>query len=623
MPTEPNEWAVLDELLGLVPETVESAGDQRFAFYGRCSTEDNQDPETSYRWQRGNAEKFVSEASIVADYFDIGQSRSVPWHRRREAARLLADLKNPGRGWTAIVVGEGTRCWFGNQFSLVAPRLQAHGVEVWVPELGGRFDARNVTHSMMMSMLGGLSESERQHVQQRTRASMDAQVLNEGRHQGGRPPYGYMVVDGPPHPNPNRASDGLKLRILSLDVSTAPVVQRIFRDYLVGRGDKAIAIALNREGVPCPSAHRPEQNRHRAKDGWQAGTVAAILQNPRYTGYAVFGRWTKHEELLDPDDAAAGNITRFRRSPTHRIVRSKSPAHPAIISVEIFTQAQLLRRQRAGGGNRTRAKLERNRASSSLRPYLLSGLVRCTGCGRKMQAELVRDAVYYRCRAKTIAPGSPVLQDHPRTVNLREDVVVGPIDSWLASLLDRDHREKTIAALLAAQDTDDTDVQRRTLRQRITEADARLARHLAAIEAGVDPQALVTAMNAAQADKAAAQAELKSLPKINRLTENEIRKLIDSLGDIRAVLAAGDPADKARLYRALALEVCYQHQQQLAIVGATPCGVSTGVRRGSRTPELQQLCTASVHMPSPYTFLSFLASFGHVPEADARCYRFA
>jgi hypothetical protein len=34
--------------------------------------------------------------------------------------------------------------------------------------------------------------------------------------------------------------------------------------------------------------------------------VAAILQNPRYTGYAVFGRWAKKEELIDPDDVAAG-----------------------------------------------------------------------------------------------------------------------------------------------------------------------------------------------------------------------------------------------------------------------------------------------------------------------------
>jgi hypothetical protein len=34
---------------------------------------------------------------------------------------------------------------------------------------------------------------------------MDAQVVNEGRHQGGRAPYGYVVVDAGPHPNPPKA----------------------------------------------------------------------------------------------------------------------------------------------------------------------------------------------------------------------------------------------------------------------------------------------------------------------------------------------------------------------------------------------------------------------------------
>ncbi|WP_157187606.1 hypothetical protein [Nocardia vinacea] len=115
-----------------------------------------------------------------------------------------------------------------------------------------------------------------------------------------------------------------------------------------------------------------------------------------------------------------------------------------------------------------------------------------------------------------------------------------------------------------------------------TDAEARLTRHLAAIEAGVDPQALVTAMNTAQADKAAARAELQNLPKIDRLTETEIRKLIESVGDIRAVLTAGNPSDKIQQYAALDLQVRYQHQQQLAIVGVTPCGISAGVRRGYR-----------------------------------------
>lgn len=108
------------------------------------------------------------------------------------------------------------------------------------------------------------------------------------------------------------------------------MVARIFRDYLAGLGDKSIATALNREGVACPSAHRPEQNRHRSRDGWQASTVTAILTNPGYTGYAVFGRWSKKEELLDIDDVAAGHVVRFRRSPNDRIVRSRKPAHPAI-----------------------------------------------------------------------------------------------------------------------------------------------------------------------------------------------------------------------------------------------------------------------------------------------------
>jgi hypothetical protein len=74
---------------------------------------------------------------------------------------------------------------------------------LWVPELGGRFEERNPSHKMLMSVLGGMSESERQHVQARVRAAMDAQVVNEGRHQGGRAPYGYVVVGRwtPPQPS--------------------------------------------------------------------------------------------------------------------------------------------------------------------------------------------------------------------------------------------------------------------------------------------------------------------------------------------------------------------------------------------------------------------------------------
>jgi DNA invertase Pin-like site-specific DNA recombinase len=577
-------WAGLDELLGVqVVEHVDE-GIGPVAFYGRCSTEDNQDPETSHGWQLGNAGKFVEPLGgrVVAEFFDVGKSRSVPWERREDAARLLAALKDPNRGWSAVVVGEGTRCWFGNQFSLTAPKFEAYGVDLWVPELGGKFDARNPSHKMLMSVLGGMSESERQHVQARVRAAMDAQVVNEGRHQGGRAPYGYVVVDGGPHPNPRKAAEGYRLRLLAIDEPAAEVVRRIFTEYLDGIGDRAIAAHLNRDGVPCPSARRPEQNHHRLADGWQASTVRAILENPRYTGFAVFGRWTKHETLLDPDDVAAGHVVRFRRAAPNQIVRSRKPAHPAIVTVEMFTQAQLMRRSRASGGMRGKAKLERTRQTGT-RPYVLRGLVRCGICTRRMIGATIRDREsYYRCLARSLAPGSPALAEHPRTVNLREIDVVVPLNHWLGGLFSRENLDHTVARMLSSQDGDQVGSgAREAAKARLADAKAALRRFQSAIAAGIDPTAIVEAVNEAQAQRAAAEAELANTPEASRIGRAEVYALIDSLGDIGTKLRRGSPDKISQLYHDLGVELVFHPEGRVVDVTTKPRVVSECVRGGT------------------------------------------
>ena len=43
-------WATLDDILGLEVADVVDDGIGNLAGYGRCSTEDNQDPETSRGW---------------------------------------------------------------------------------------------------------------------------------------------------------------------------------------------------------------------------------------------------------------------------------------------------------------------------------------------------------------------------------------------------------------------------------------------------------------------------------------------------------------------------------------------------------------------------------------------
>ena len=57
----------------------------------------------------------------MAEFFDVGQSRSLPWKRRPEAARLLSTLANADRGFDAVVIGEPQRAFNGNQSRLHLP----------------------------------------------------------------------------------------------------------------------------------------------------------------------------------------------------------------------------------------------------------------------------------------------------------------------------------------------------------------------------------------------------------------------------------------------------------------------------------------------------------------------
>lgn len=133
---------------------------------------------------------------------------------------------------------------------------------------------------------------------------------------------------------------------------------------------------------------------------------------------------------------------------------------------------------------RGRGKLERSTFTTT-RPYRLRGRFRCDVCQRKMGAATIRKTTYYRCLARSIAPGSPVLADHPRTVNVREDHVVGPLNDWIGRVYDRDNIDETVAAILAGQPTSSAaNGQYERAKDRLADAEIRLRRHQAAIEAG-------------------------------------------------------------------------------------------------------------------------------------------
>jgi DNA invertase Pin-like site-specific DNA recombinase len=168
------------------PEGEEAHVSPRFAFYGRVSTEDQQDPEASRNWQRARAQALTERhGDIVTEFFDVGQSRSIPWKRRPEANALLIQLKNPDRGFDAVVIGEPQRAFYGNQYGLTFPVFTHYGVQLWVPEVGGPIDPESEAHDLVMSVFGGMSKGERSRIKVRVRAAMSAQAQIEGRFLGG------------------------------------------------------------------------------------------------------------------------------------------------------------------------------------------------------------------------------------------------------------------------------------------------------------------------------------------------------------------------------------------------------------------------------------------------------
>ncbi|MHB8452927.1 MAG: recombinase family protein, partial [Mycobacteriales bacterium] len=76
-------------------------------------------------------------------------------------------------------------------------------------------------------------------------------LATDGRWLGGRPNYGYRVVDTVhPYPNRSKASAGAQLRTLEPDPDAAPVVRRIFDLYDAGVGFRSIACKLEADAIP-------------------------------------------------------------------------------------------------------------------------------------------------------------------------------------------------------------------------------------------------------------------------------------------------------------------------------------------------------------------------------------
>ena len=196
-------------------------------------------------------------------------------------------------------------------------------------------------------------QMELEAIRSRTREGLRSRV-RAGRIAGGSC-YGYTL---------ERKSDGFGRRftIAVVNDAEAPIVERIYREYLAGRGHKQIAHQLNHDGVPAPSAGR------RGSGSWAPSAIRTILLNPRYRGVYVHGRIKKIRQ--------AGGIVRVKADPTEMLT-VEIPEWRIVDDATWFAVNSMFT----------------SRGPSPKRPaskYPLTGIAKCGSCGGAVGAARVR-----------------------------------------------------------------------------------------------------------------------------------------------------------------------------------------------------------------------------------------
>lgn len=204
-----------------------------------------------------------------------------------------------------------------------------------------------------------------QDISDKIKSSLDVR-RKKGLYVGSIPPYGYQ-----------RDGEGF----LTPDEETKGIVQRIYREYLSGKGYAELARELNGEGIPSPKQHKINKGilhgekedsfKEKSAEGktcfWLPTTLQQILQNETYTGVLSSGAYKN------------GPLGSGKRVfvPEEERVRVEN-AHPAIIDRDTFREVQEKMKKKKHG---------------QAQEFLLKGLVRCGECGRLM----VRDKKRFRC----------------------------------------------------------------------------------------------------------------------------------------------------------------------------------------------------------------------------------
>lgn len=223
-------------------------------------------------------------------------------------------------------------------------------------------------NEMHIGLGGTMNALFLKNLAQKTHRGIEGRV-EAGKSGGGRS-FGYDL-DRQPLP------DGtLTTGDLSINTDEAHVVNRIFRDYDIGLSARAIAVALNAEGIPSPRSGKGTKtwSFSTISGNWKRGT--GILNNELYIGERV---WNRQRYIKDPTTGRR----QARPNPEDQWVRKTVPGL-AIVDKALWKRVkhrQAVIRQDLIGPSSNDQPAGQALGAARRNKHLFSGLLKCGCCG--------------------------------------------------------------------------------------------------------------------------------------------------------------------------------------------------------------------------------------------------
>lgn len=479
------------------PAGINPTAKKRVSAYCRVST-DSDEQELSFETQCDFYRKLINETpnyTFVDVYADEGITGTSTLHREG-FKRMMEDAR---LGKMDMIITKSVTRFARNTVDSIDSlrKLKEYGVDVY-------FELENLhsleANEMLMTILSSVAQQSSEEKSHSVKWGYQRQFENGKVYAPNL--FGYKSSKG----------------TLEIIESEAKTVREVFEMYLSGMSEISIAKELTSRGVMTK----------RGKTKWTAGVINRMLQNEKYTGDAIMKKTYNIDFLHKKRLSNNGHKTKYHIE----------NSHPAIISREMFKEAQIERTRRTVNDLITENLDKHDSKSRYTGKNPLSNRIICSDCGsffrravwRKRNGE--KEPVW-RCSNK-LNNGKEAC---PHSVTLKESLLLNELGIMINSKLNSKDKTKSELAKVLSDFVNPKDIKTRQdqINKELLEVENKikelLDKGMLLVSRGVQDESLLEEhLEQCNITKRKLKDELQSLDqKLNAIKQSRQNKILTTL----------------------------------------------------------------------------------------------